>query len=100
MFNRTLSIATLALLAGGSTAAAAPQTAHIEVGELTCAACGTIAGRAIDRVDTVSITGARLSEDGTVAVFTIRYDDAATTPGTVATAVTEGVGYPARVFDE
>lgn len=100
MLNRSLCSAALALVAAAPTAAAAPQTTLIEVGELTCAACGSIAGRAMTRVETVSITDARFTDDRTVAIFTIRYDDAATTPAAIATAVTESAGYPARVFDE
>lgn len=100
MTLKTFSFATLAVVASLSAALAAPQTARIEVGGLTCPSCVAIAGQTMKRVDSVTITGAEQTQDPTVAIFTIRYDDAATTPDAVAAAVTDGVGYSARVLGE
>jgi len=90
-----LSLFGLATLAALSAAQAAPQTTRLEVGELVCTACGSIA-----MVESTEITAARWAGDGTVAIFTVHYDDALTSPGAIAAAVTDRAGYPARALAE
>ncbi|PKP72860.1 MAG: hypothetical protein CVT84_16555 [Alphaproteobacteria bacterium HGW-Alphaproteobacteria-6] len=95
-----LSLFGLATLAALSAAQAAPQTTRLEVGELVCTACGSIAMDVIAMVESTEITAARWAGDGTVAIFTVHYDDALTSPGAIAAAVTDRAGYPARALAE
>ena len=102
MIAGTLALAALAgaalMIGGASTAAGAGEaTAKIEVGGLWCASCGSIAGRVMEQVDSVTITDARYVADET-AVYTVTFDDGATDAGAIATAVKNEVGYPAHVL--
>jgi len=93
-------LAGAALLTGGagSAAGAGEATARIEVGGLWCASCGSIAGRVMEGVESVTIADARYVADET-AVYTVTFDDGATDAGAIAAAVKNGVGYPARVLE-
>jgi mercuric ion binding protein len=95
-----LSLSGLATMAALSGAQAAPQTTRLEVGELVCVACGSIAMDVIAMVESTEVTAARWTGDGTVAIFTVRYDDALTSPDAIAAAVTDRAGYPARALAE
>ena len=94
-------LAGAALMTGGaSTAAGAGEsTARIEVGGLWCGACGSIAGRLMEDVQTVSIDEARYVADET-AVYTVTFNADATDAAAVAAAVKTGAGYPSKVLND
>ncbi len=88
--------AALIFSAGGALAEEA--TMKLVVTGLTCPSCSYIVATALKRVDTVGIVAFTegTSDDGT---YLLRYDDAATDPDEIISAVI-GVGYGAALSPE
>lgn len=85
------------LMAAGSVSAA-ERHAKIEVSGLTCPSCPYIAAEAVKSVDSVKIVTGDYDEAAQIIVFDVTYDDAVTTPETIAEASMD-YGYPGRVLD-
>lgn len=75
---------------------AAEQTARIHVSGLYCATCSYTVAAAMKRQPTVAILEFDESADGSEGVYTVRFDDAATTPEQIIGAVVAN-GYKAEV---
>ena len=77
---------------------AVERQAWIEVSGLSCPSCPYIAASALSSVDSVNIVETDYDEAAQLAVYLLTYDDAVTTPETIAKATME-YGYPGRVLD-
>ena len=84
--------ATLALLAVGVRAWAAPQTVTLSVPGMTCAACPITVKRALSRVSGVDKIDVSLEKKEAVVTF----DDTKTNVAAL-TKATENAGYPSSV---
>lgn len=85
------------LLISGA-ASATERAARIEVGGLTCPSCPYIAAEAVESVESVTIIEGEYDPAAAKIVFLVSYDDAVTSPETVAAAPKQ-YGYPGRVLE-
>ena len=95
---KRLFAATLAGLLLATGALAEPREARIEVAGMTCPSCPYIAAQAIESVESVAVVGGEYDPQAQLAVFTVSYDDAVTTPEAIAAAPAE-YGYSGRVLE-
>lgn len=84
-----LLITVFAGLLSTTMAFAAEQQTKIEVSGLTCPSCPYIAAEAISSIDSVEIVDGAYDEAAQTATFVVSYDDAVTTPQTIADAPDE-----------
>ncbi|UWQ20092.1 heavy-metal-associated domain-containing protein [Jannaschia sp. W003] len=91
-----LPAAALILSAGGAIAAEA--TARIAVSGLTCPSCGYVVATTMRRIETVEIVDFAEGAGGT-GTYVLRYDDGATDPEAILSAVA-GIGYAAALVPE
>ncbi len=94
---KVFTAAVVAALMTAGAASAAERQAKIEVSGLTCPSCPYIAAEAVKSVESVKIVTGDYDEAAQTIVFDVTYDDAVTTPETIAEASMD-YGYPGRVL--
>ena len=85
-------------LSSTTLAAAAERTAVLNVDNATCALCGPIVKRALERVTGVISAEVTEADAFSGAVATVRFDDAVATTDALIAATTNA-GYPSRLAE-
>ncbi|ETW10775.1 Periplasmic mercury ion-binding protein [Roseivivax marinus] len=76
---------------------AAEQVVRLEVGGLTCPSCSFIVGNSLKSVESVVIEDFAEGKAASKGLYTVRFDDEATSTDALIAAVEEN-GYPAALL--
>lgn len=94
---RILVLTAALAITSASMACADERQVQIEVSGLFCPSCSYIAGKSMEKIDSVSVLGATEASDGSTAVYLVSYDDDVITPAEIAQRPAQ-YGYTASVL--
>lgn len=96
--RRIAAVFTLGVVLSAGFAEAAERTVVLNVDNATCALCGPIVKRSLERIPGVMSVEIKQADEFSGAVATVEFDDAVTTTNALITATTDA-GYPSRLVD-